>query len=188
MIMKYIIPWILLTLWLLFYLYWLFSAFKAKKSLRAYSSHIFVRVFMLILIVVLIFGFKKFPNFIILSFSNSTISMIGLIITACGLGIAIWARSHLGTNWGVPMSIKKNPELITSGPYHFVRHPIYSGVLLALLGTSLVCGMIWAIVFIIAIVYFKYSALQEEKNMTKLFPDQYSQYKKTTKTMIPFIW
>ena len=59
---------------------------------------------------------------------------------ASGIGLAIWARIHLGRNWGMPTSQKADPELVTTGPYRFVRHPIYTGLLVALLGTALAVG------------------------------------------------
>ena len=58
------------------------------------------------------------------------------MLFAVGLGFAIWARRALGHNWGTPMSQKYEPELVTSGPYWMVRHPIYSGILVAGLGTA----------------------------------------------------
>ena len=66
------------------------------------------------------------------------LAVIGTLVFACGIGLAVWARLHLGRNWGMPMTQRAEPELVTSGPYRFVRHPIYSGLLAAMLGTALV--------------------------------------------------
>jgi len=60
---------------------------------------------------------------------------VGVALCALGIGLAIWARTYLGRNWGMPMSRKENPELVTSGPYAYVRHPIYTGLLIAMLGS-----------------------------------------------------
>jgi Putative protein-S-isoprenylcysteine methyltransferase len=68
---------------------------------------------------------------------------IGLVLFALGLAFAIWARIHLGRNWGTPMTQKDEPELVTSGPYHLVRHPIYSGILLAGVGTATALSWLW---------------------------------------------
>lgn len=65
----------------------------------------------------------------------------GVALVLCGLGTAVWARISLGRNWGMPMSEKEEPELVTSGPYGVVRHPIYSGIVLATVGTALVAGL-----------------------------------------------
>jgi protein-S-isoprenylcysteine O-methyltransferase Ste14 len=62
------------------------------------------------------------------------LTAIGAVLFACGIALAVWARLHLGRNWGMPMTQRAEPELVTSGPYRFVRHPIYSGLLTAMLG------------------------------------------------------
>ncbi len=86
------------------------------------------------------------------------------------------------------MSQKENPELVTAGPYRFVRHPIYTGMLLASFGSAFVAGTIWWIIFIVSGVYFIYSHTKEELLMTKEFPQAYPEYMKRTKALIPFIW
>jgi len=85
------------------------------------------------------------------------------------------------------MSQKQDPELVTSGPYRYIRHPIYTGILFAMLGSSLVSSLFWLMVFAISGIYFIYSALIEEKLMMKQFPKVYSDYKRKTKMLIPFI-
>lgn len=114
--------------------------------------------------------------------------IIGVLLCGCGIGFAIWARKHLGKNWGMPMTQKEKPELITSGPYSYVRHPIYTGVLIAILGSVFVSGTEWFVVFILAGIYFIYSAKTEEKNLQKEFPETYPTYIKRTKLIIPFIF
>jgi protein-S-isoprenylcysteine O-methyltransferase Ste14 len=83
---------------------------------------------------------------------------------------------------------KVEPELVTTGPYAFVRHPIYSGVLLAMLGSAFVSVVIWLILFVIFCAYFVYSARVEERIMTTKFPNQYLQYKNRTKMLIPLVF
>lgn len=87
----------------------------------------------------------------------------------------------------MPMSLKQNPELVTSGPYHYIRHPIYSGILLAMLGSSISSSFLWLILMAISGTYFIYSAVVEEKLMAKQFPKDYPEYKRKTKMLIPFI-
>ena len=86
------------------------------------------------------------------------------------------------------MSKKENPELITSGPYQLVRHPIYFGILLAGAGTAIALNWTWLIATAIAGVYFVYSATIEERNLTEQFPDAYPNYTRTTKMLVPFIY
>jgi protein-S-isoprenylcysteine O-methyltransferase Ste14 len=85
------------------------------------------------------------------------------------------------------MSKKVDPELVTTGPYRSIRHPIYSGILLATIGTAIAVSWYWWIVVVLGGCYFVYSALVEERNMASLFPDSYPRYKQTTKMLIPFV-
>jgi protein-S-isoprenylcysteine O-methyltransferase Ste14 len=113
---------------------------------------------------------------------------VGLLLFALGLVFAIWARIHIGRNWGTPMSRKDEPELVTSGPYHLVRHPIYSGILLAGLGTTVALNWLWILAVALAGVYFVYSATVEERYLTEQFPNSYPEYRRSTKMLVPFIF
>ena len=86
------------------------------------------------------------------------------------------------------MSQKNEPELVTSGPYHLVRHPIYSGILVAGFGTAVALGWLWLTAVVLAGVYFLYSATVEERYLTEQFPDDYPTYKRSTKLLVPFIF
>jgi protein-S-isoprenylcysteine O-methyltransferase Ste14 len=77
---------------------------------------------------------------------------------------------------------------VTSGPYRLVRHPIYSGILVAGIGTALALSWVWLTAVVLACVYFLYSATVEERYMTEQFPDDYSAYKHSTKMLVPFIF
>ncbi len=168
--------------WVVFWVYWLASAFRAKAGkgdkrrlpltgLTALSVVLVVRVFR---------GGG-------LAVHSPVLGSIGAVVFASGLGLAIWARVHLGRNWGMPMSQKAEPELVTHGPYRLVRHPIYSGLLLALLGTALVNNLIGLIIVPILGAYFYYSASVEERNLTAAFPTAYPAYRARTKLLIPFL-
>ena len=100
---------------------------------------------------------------------------------------AVWARLHLGRNWGMPMTQRAEPELVTSGPYRFVRHPIYTGLLIAILGTALVNNLLGLIVVAVLIAYFYFCGIVEERNLAVTFPDTYPEYKRRTKMLIPFL-
>jgi protein-S-isoprenylcysteine O-methyltransferase Ste14 len=93
----------------------------------------------------------------------------------------------LGRNWGLPMTQKADPELVTSGPYRTIRHPIYTGMLLALVGTAVAVSLYWLIAVALLGAYLVYSSLMEERYMAKRFPDSYPDYKRSTKMLIPFI-
>jgi protein-S-isoprenylcysteine O-methyltransferase Ste14 len=115
------------------------------------------------------------------------VQIVGLVLFLAGLGLAVWARIYLGRNWGMPMTRKDEPELVTSGPYRFVRHPIYSGLFLAILGTTLATNLYWLIALAALGVYFVYSARVEERLMTASFPGVYPEYQARTRMLIPFL-
>jgi protein-S-isoprenylcysteine O-methyltransferase Ste14 len=175
--------------WCVFLCYWLISAFGAKKTTNGVFRGMLVRatlaaiVFFVLRAKPSILGGHKFA-----STFGPAFSTLGAILCAVGVAVAIWARWYLGRNWGMPMSVKENPELVTSGPYAYIRHPIYTGVLLALLGSALVVGNWEFGLFVIFGLYFSYSARSEEKLMARTFPTQYPPYKQRTKTLIPFVW
>jgi protein-S-isoprenylcysteine O-methyltransferase Ste14 len=112
----------------------------------------------------------------------------GLALFVLGLALAVWARVYIGRNWGMPMSRKVDPELVTTGPYRAIRHPIYSGILLAMVGTAVAVGSSWLVVAAVLGAYFVYSAVMEERYMAGRFPGTYPAYKRSTKMLIPFVF
>ena len=172
---------VILIIWGAFWVYWLVSALGAKE--RAGSRRLGPRVPIVVLAVVL----TRFLPEHTLSVHSPALKAIGVVLFAAGLGLAVWARIYLGRNWGMPMTQKAEPELVTSGPYRFVRHPIYSGILLAFAGSALATNGYWLIVFAICLLYFIYSARVEEGIMTNTFPTAYPSYRARTKMLIPFV-
>ena len=86
------------------------------------------------------------------------------------------------------MTQKEQPELVTSGPYRLVRHPIYSGILLASIGTAVALSWFLLTAVALAGIYFVYSATNGERYMTEQFPDAYPVYKRSTKMLVPYIY
>jgi protein-S-isoprenylcysteine O-methyltransferase Ste14 len=168
--------------WALFWVYWLVAATGAKGGSRTIRS----RPPGLLIAVVAFVLLRAFRGDI-LAVHSPIVQGLGAILFICGLGLAVWARVYLGRNWGMPMTQKDEPELVTSGPYRFVRHPIYFGILLAVLGTSLATEVYWLIVAGIMGAYFVHSARVEEKLMTASFPATYPSYRAKTKMLIPFV-
>ncbi|HEY3780251.1 MAG TPA: isoprenylcysteine carboxylmethyltransferase family protein [Fimbriimonadaceae bacterium] len=177
-------------LWLVFWIYWLVSAAFAKKTVRPTGQTWFISRIVLIALVVIVCNLPVARTFFRerLLPSDELFDWSAVLICALGFAFAIWARVHLGRNWGMPMTMREEPELVTSGPYRFVRHPIYSGILLALLGTSLVGLRVWLLVFFFFVAYFVFSAVTEEKLMAETFPEQYQEYKKRSKMIVPFLF
>jgi len=94
---------------------------------------------------------------------------------------------YLGRNWGMPMSQKADPELVTTGPYGMIRHPIYSGVILGMVGTAIAVSPYWLTAAAILGAYFLFSAVIEERTMARLFPAAYPPYKRATRMLIPYL-
>lgn len=113
---------------------------------------------------------------------------LGVGLCLVGFGFAFWARVHIGRNWGMPMSLRQGHELVTSGPYAYVRHPIYTGIMLAMIGSALSIGVLWLLLFALYFVYFIFSARTEEKMMVAQFPGAYPAYRRRTKMLIPFVF
>jgi protein-S-isoprenylcysteine O-methyltransferase Ste14 len=168
--------------WVVFWVYWMVSAAGAKKGSRPRLA-VVPRLVIMALVILFVSVFKGHR----LSVHNPVLHVVGLILFLSGLGLAVWARVYLGSNWGMPMTQKEEPELVTSGPYRLVRHPIYSGLLLAALGTSLTVSLYWLLALVVLGAYFIYSATVEEKIMTASFPTTYPSYRAKTKMLIPFV-
>ena len=171
--------------WAAFWIYWLVAAFSMKRGRVLWSRDLGVRAVIIVIVIVLLRSgaFRDGdPN------SDPWRAGLGLFLLALGLGFAIWARVHIGRNWGTPMTQKDDPELVTSGPYRLVRHPIYSGILVAGVGTVVALRWQWLIAVVLAGVYFVYSATVEERYLTEHFPDTYPAYKNSTKMLVPFIF
>jgi protein-S-isoprenylcysteine O-methyltransferase Ste14 len=170
--------------WAAFWLYWLVAAFSMKRARVAWSRELRIRVVLVAAAVVL----SRFGAFRVHGVhADPAEAGVGLLLFALGLAFAIWARVNIGRNWGTPMMQKAKPELVTSGPYRLVRHPIYSGILVAGVGTAVALSWLWLTAVGLAGVYFIYSARVEEHYMAGEFPDAYPAYKRSTKMLLPFI-
>jgi protein-S-isoprenylcysteine O-methyltransferase Ste14 len=170
--------------WVAFWTYWLVAAFSMKRGHVSWSRDLRVRA-VIVVLVILLLRVGAFRGGGINS--NPWRAALGLLLFALGLGFAIWARRHIGRNWGTPMSHKDEPELVTSGPYRMVRHPIYSGILLAGVGSAVALSWLLLIAFALVGIYFVYSATVEERYLIEQFPDTYPNYRRSTKMLVPFI-
>jgi protein-S-isoprenylcysteine O-methyltransferase Ste14 len=171
--------------WAAFWLYWLVAAFSAKKGRVSWSRELRIRVAIAALVVVFV-RLGVFRGHAV--DTDPRRAGVGLFLFALGLAFAVWARVHIGRNWGTPMTQKDDPELVTSGPYRLVRHPIYAGVLVAGVGTALALSWFWLVAVFLAGVYFVYSASVEERFLAGRFPDAYAAYKRSTKMLVPYVF
>jgi protein-S-isoprenylcysteine O-methyltransferase Ste14 len=183
----HVIEYVIYSVWVLFWLAWLAAALTAKRA-----SHSRVRQFVglrvaLFVIVILVSRSGAFKGHHAIV-SNPILQGIGMGLFLIGLGLAVWARVYLGRNWGTPMSEKVDAELVTTGPYRYIRNPIYSGLILAAIGTALAVTWFWLIAVVFMGAYFIYSATVEARTMERLFPNDYPAYKRSTKMLIPYIF
>ena len=176
----------ILVIWAVFWVGWLIAALAAKPSLRRRRPARPIGLLIIVAgaIVIRAAGAGR-PGGLL--FHPWWARGIGAALVLCGLGIAVWARVTMGRNWGMPMTQREEPELVTGGPYHLIRHPIYSGIVLATVGTALAVSLGWLFVAAVMGVYFGYCATVEEQTLVAEFPDAYPGYQAQTKMLIPFI-
>jgi protein-S-isoprenylcysteine O-methyltransferase Ste14 len=171
-----------IVIWVVFALYWFGSAFGAKEG-KGSRRRIPLNGVTALAVVLLL----RFLGGGSLAVHSPVLGVIGVVVLVSGIAVAVWSRAHLGRNWGMPMTQKAEPELVTSGPYRLVRHPIYSGLLVAVLGTALVTNLLGLAVVAVMTGYFYYCATVEERNLTVTFPVAYPAYRAETKMLIPYV-
>ena len=181
------------VLWLVFAVYWGISALGAKRSLGVTpwwrQSLLRGGVVVLAIAVIQFTGAGRWLRAAHAYQAHSfLLGATGTAVVVFGIGLAVYARIYLGRNWGMPMSRKANPELVTGGPYAFVRHPIYSGIFLAMLGSAIGESALWLVLLVVFLPYFIYSARREEELIREQFPAQYPEYMRRTKMIVPFVW
>jgi protein-S-isoprenylcysteine O-methyltransferase Ste14 len=184
--------WLIVAIWAVWKAYWLISArgLKPATEKEPLTSRIPI-VIGLVLAICLMLVPGWFGSFMGQSFTGQTDAtyLPGLVIALGGISFAFWARHSLGTNWSGRVTIKEDHELVTAGPYRWVRHPIYTGALLIVTGSALALGHAGGI-FSIAIMtaVFMYKMRLEEKMLHKHFGERYAAYRRSTRAIIPLIW
>jgi protein-S-isoprenylcysteine O-methyltransferase Ste14 len=179
------------ALWMLFGLYWLVSAFKRKKTKRRESwGQRLVYVLPLVAASYLLLRPEAHYGWLGARFVPASLitEWTGVLLTAAGVAIAFWARWHLGANWSGVVTLKDGHELIRTGPYRTIRHPIYTGILLALLGTIVAAGEVRGLLAVaIAWASFYWKARREESFLRQEFGEQFGTHAKETGMFLPKI-
>ena len=184
--------WLIIALWGIWVAYWIGTAWTTKRATakEPLLSRIPIVIGIALSSCLLLapFWFGGFVNAIILPRSDLSY-FTGFLVTVSGIGFAFWARFALGRNWSGRVTIKEDHELVTRGPYRFVRHPIYTGALLAFTGTTIAFGRAGGF-FAIAImtVIFVRKIWLEEKMLMEHFGARYAAYCRTTKALIPLLF
>src|SRR5580700_699499 len=180
------------TSWAAWALFWVVSAANVKRTLRreplwSRSAHFLP---MLIAFTLLVARRQPDTDFLFERFVPHSVLLdgFGCLLVILGLCFAVWARVHLGTNWSGRVTVKENHELIRTGPYALVRHPIYTGLLLAILGTALLVGE-WRglLATLLMVVSFWRKLRLEEELMSQTFGERYQRYREHTAALIPFL-
>ena len=177
--------------WVLFTVIWLLAAFWTKRSVYQESRLQRMRY----VIPILVGGFLLAKGHRLsdpLSYRViphvEALAWTGVVLCVAGLAFCIWARFTLGRNWSGVVTLKGGHELITSGPYALVRHPIYTGLLTMFVATVMVLGHVAGIIAApLVFVSFWIKLRYEEKVMLEKFPDEYATYQRRVKRLIPFI-
>lgn len=189
--MKFIYGNMIFLLWIVWGIYWLAVSHKVKAAARRESplsraGHVLPLLIAALLLALpsLPYGFLMGRVFPMTVFSYWT----GAVVTFAGLAFSVWARVHLGRNWSGIVTLKQEHELIRSGPYRLVRNPIYTGLLLAFIGTAIARDEWrgWLAVLIAFAALWRKLRL-EERWLTERFGDAYRSYREQVAAIIPFL-
>lgn len=192
---------IILLSWVIFLAVWGVGALNVKRDVRgggvssALARYWLLRLGVaLVIILILRLGRRmnggSFPRGLITYWFQppEILGWVAAALTMCGIALAIWARVYLGRNWSSHPAVKVDHELVTSGPYRYVRHPIYTGLMLAAFGAVLISSPFGIGLFVVVFLIFFFRIAKEEKLMLALFPNEYADYQTQTKRLIPFLW
>jgi protein-S-isoprenylcysteine O-methyltransferase Ste14 len=175
--------------WIVFCVYWLWAARNQKRVQK--REPVFAR---LLHVAYMVCGFvllyAEDPRFGILNRrflpEREWIAILGALLTAVGVAFAIWARRHIGRNWSGQVTIRKEHELIRTGPYAHIRHPIYTGILTAVAGTAIAIGEYRAILaFAVIAIGFVVKAKREESFLAMQFGPAFDEHRRHTGFFLP---
>jgi protein-S-isoprenylcysteine O-methyltransferase Ste14 len=189
-----IYSWLIFALWLTLVAYWVLASRSRRASFGGqwmWWREVAVRLgfFALLMLAVQVAALRHaLPNAPAYALSTSPLrGLIGCVLCVLGIALAVLARAHLEPGGLTAGSDRRNAGLITTGPYALVRHPLYSGLLLAVLGSAIGQSVLWLLPLIVYGPLFIISARREEKRLLEQFPESYPAYMKQTKMLLPFV-
>ncbi len=178
--------------WLVLALVWVVSALRTKRTVQSQSSASQLLYTAILLVgVYMIFAKQSGIPWLDRQLFSVTVPIVlaGLLVVLIGVAFSIWSRLILGSNWSNRVTVKENHTLVRTGSYRIVRHPIYSGILLGMLGSALQRGGIRCLVgVLICGLSFWLKTRAEERFMVQSFGEQYLQYSHKVKALAPFIF
>jgi protein-S-isoprenylcysteine O-methyltransferase Ste14 len=182
------------VIWIIFFVYWRIRAFNTKTTQRIepLAARI-LRIFICLIAVALLLITPKYVPVPWLYHQLWPTGLLpfwlGAAINIAGLLFAVWARQYLGRNWSSSVTIKQGHELITTGPYALVRHPIYTGILTGFLGMAIAMSQVRG--FIVPALFFLAFWLKfrtEEQFMRSQFGEVYTAYAQRTSALVPYLF
>jgi protein-S-isoprenylcysteine O-methyltransferase Ste14 len=180
------------VIWIAFIVYWRIKAANTKTTQRIEPAAPQILRALAFLIVIIVLSTTRIPLpwlYRQLWPSGLWSFCMGAAVTVAGLLFAIWARQHLASNWSSSVTIKQGHELITTGPYALVRHPIYTGILTGFLGTAIALSQVrGAIGFVVIFVALWSKLRKEEEWMRSQFGETYTSYAHHTAALVPYVF
>ncbi len=177
--------------WVVFITVWLLAAASTKRTVYRESRAQRLRYWVLLVIsyLLLLYGRElPYPLNLRVIPRATPIACAAAFLCVAGLGFALWARVTLGRNWSGVVTLKEGHELVQRGPYRFVRHPIYTGVLIMFFATALVQSHLAGFVGVLLMFASFWIKLdREETLMLRQFPERYAAYQQGVKRIIPFV-
>jgi protein-S-isoprenylcysteine O-methyltransferase Ste14 len=187
--MHWLYKYLFIIMWVAFLLYWQIAAIGAKTTARLEpAGSRAVRVVLFACAMVLLIDNHLPLLWLYYPFYPSGLITfwLGAAITLAGLLFCVWARLHLGANWSRSVTVKQDHELITSGPYSIVRHPIYTGLLTGFLGTAIALGQVRGVIaFLLILIAFRFKWRLEEQWMREQFGPIYADYARRVPAVLP---
>ena len=180
------------VLWIVFVIYWRIKAVGTKTTQRLEPAASRILRIVIFLIAIVLFSTTRIPLrwlYFELWPAGLWSFWLGAGVMVAGLLFAIWAREHLGRNWSSSVTIKQGHELITTGPYAVVRHPIYTGILAGLLGTAIALSQVRGfIAFALFFLMIWLKLRMEEQWMRSQFGETYATYAQQTAALVPYLF
>jgi protein-S-isoprenylcysteine O-methyltransferase Ste14 len=181
---------LILALWLIWALYWFVAARSSKAVRRREPLGPRLAFLAQLLVTAILLGWHRWPDWLTttLIYGGWTRYRIAVGLIVAGLALCIWARRTLGGNWSGSVTVKDDHELVQVGPYRRIRHPIYTGVLLMILGTGLAAGQVHGLLaFPISLIALWLKSRVEERWMTAEFGERYVAYRMSSWALIPYV-
>jgi protein-S-isoprenylcysteine O-methyltransferase Ste14 len=179
------------VVWIVFVLYWQIKAADTKVTQRLEPAASRILRVLIFLIAIALLSIPRIPLpwlYIQLWPPGYGPFWLGAAITVAGLLFAVWARVHLGRNWSRSVTIKEGHELITTGPYAVVRHPIYTGILAGFLGMAIAISQVRGFIVVVLIFFVFWLKLRmEEEFMRSQFGETYATYARKTAALVPYL-